>query len=633
MRARLAGAILAAVSLWAPARGQAADAAAIEAIRAKLVALDIEGTVAAVDALLAKGELPDATRVEALDLRAQAHVAGGELDAAERDFRAILPLRPDYAPRAELFGKKGMERFGRVQASMVGTVHVDRTPPDASLVVDGRPVAEDTPGTFKAIAGERSLRVERKGYDAAEVAVRAVAGRETLVKVDLVPNARDIIVLTDIPGVTVALDGVAIGSTAATQAGPGAPAELLIPDVGMGEHAIRLGKSCFAEETLQAMVRVDLADRSPERLRLATMRPARARVSVSGANYPGELRVDGERAASLPLDTFTMCPGRRELEVVASGRTVWSGAVEAGEADMTLDLSPRPSCALVGAEWPKGWSAAASAWSLRGRADLPVSADLTTAAGWKGIELPPGTDLALAVVPRAGIAGDDRELLYSPALGVVEDRVDPPASGRSAWGQPTVGADFVDTSEGVLVAHVTTGGPAALVGLQPADRVLAINARRIVRAADVRAALAPGKLVFEVTSAGATRTIDVVAVEAPRLGSAVGPGESAAVRAAWAAADAAAGGPHAPEALADLATLLERAGRDRVALEAWRRARAMAHVPEGIAARADYALGAAGGPDAVDFLQRARREADAAGNAALAAAAADRLADLGVPSR
>jgi hypothetical protein len=611
---------------------QGADAAALEPIRAKLVALDIEGAIASIDALLATPDVAPATRAFALDLRAQAHVAGGDLDAAERDFREILKQEPDYAPQPQLMGKRGMERFAKVAASMIGTVQLDLDPPDASVLVEGRPVVRSPSGAFKTVAGETTVRIEHKGFDSADVDLRAVAGAVTPLKVALVPNARALIVITDIPGVAVALDGVAAGATA--RVAESAPAELRIDDVGIGEHAIVLEKSCFATESLTEMVRVDLADRSPDRLRQVTMRPAQSRLHLQGAAYAGELRVDGEVAASLPADSVTMCPGRRMLEVVAGGRVVWSGAIEAQEADATVDLAPRPSCALIGAEWPQSWSVAASAWSLRGRADPPAGSDLTAASSWQRIALPPGTDLAVGVIPRNGVAGEDRVLLYSPALGAVEDRASPPPSSRPAWSVITAGADFVDSAAGVLVAKVAPGSPAARSGLQAGDRVLSVSGRRVARAADVRAAVAGGgKVSIDIAVGQGSKAIEVATVPAPSVQSEAGPGESSIVRAAWAAADAAAHGPEAGVALANLATMLERAGRERAAVDAWRTVRAMDSSPAGVIARADYALGAASPSDAKALLERARSEAIAAGDAMLAAAATDRLADLGVAPR
>jgi hypothetical protein len=627
------------------APGPAAEAATLDAIRGQLVALDIEGALAAIDALLAGPSLADATRAVALDLRAQAHVASDDLDAAEKDYRAILELRPGYVPDPQLTSKRAMERFARVAAATVGRVHVDLDPPDAGLLLDGRPVEPVGQGSFKAPAGDRRLRVERRGFDAADVTVHVVAGEETLLKLTLVPNARHVLVRTDVPGVVVMVDGTAAGATGPT-AGAGSenagPAELLLEDVAIGEHAIVLQKSCYATETIQEMVRVDLADRSPERMAVVTMRPARARVATTGAAYAAELHIDGEAVASLPLETFTMCPGRREIEVVASGRVVWSGTLDAGEADLTLDLSPRPNCVLVGAEWPKAWGPAASAWSLRGRVDPPAGADLATAAGWAKVELPQGTDLALGVLPRAGVAGEDRVVLYSPSLGRLEERPVPPPTGRPAWTEPSAGASFADGPAGVVAVTVAPGGPAAAAGLVAGDRVTAAAGRKVSRASEVDAAVvaaAGTRLALEIAPpAGERRALEMATVQRPRLDPDAGEPEGAIVRAAWCAAVAAAGGSDAAAALAQFAVLLERAGRDASAVDAWRKLRAVAGDRLALAARADYALGvasmSAGRPaEAAERFGRARSEATTSGDVGLASAAADRLADCGVAAR
>ena len=90
------------------------------------------------------------------------------------------------------------------------------------------------------------------------------------------------------------------------------------------------------------------------------------------------------------------------------------------------------------------------------------------------------------------------------------------------------------------------------------------------------------------------------------------------------------------QALASLASLLDRSGRDAAALNAWRRVRS---IGDGVlAARASYAVGAAlqasGKPaEAIEAFEQARSAGLAHGELALAAAAIDRLADLGVAPR
>ena len=614
----------------------------LNAIRDQLVALDIEKALAAVDAILSRPDLPEATRVDALDLKAQAHVASDDLAAAEKDYRAILELWAGYVPGRDVTSKKAMDRFIRIQASMIGTVHLDVDPKDASVTVDGRTVAVSANGSLPAVAGERNLRFAHKGFDTQDVAVNAVAGQETLARIRLVPNARSLVVRTDVAGVAVTLDGIASGVTArGGDAGsdPSAPAVLQLEDVTIGEHDLRLAKPCFATETLAEMVSVDLTDRSPKLLRIVAMRPARTTVTATGAAYEGELRVDGERVASLPLTSFAMCPGRRGIEVIASGRVVWAGDVDPEESGLTIDLSPRPSAVLVGAAWPKGWGAAAEVWSLRGRVELPAGVDLTTAEGWTAVGLAPGTDLAIAVIPRAGVAGDDRLVLYGPALNELDERATAPHPSRPPWNVASLGAVFVDGEGGsVVVAAVSAGGPAAQAGLLPGDRLVAIAGRAVANAASARDAVATSgvgtKVALDVAApAGSSRKIECVTLAEPRLSPGSGDDASRVVRAAWASVDAAAEGPGAAIALANLASLLDRAGRGAAALDAWRRVRAIG--VGALAARAAYAVGAGLQADgkrveAIEAFGQARSVGSANGDAALAAAASDRLADLGV---
>jgi hypothetical protein len=527
---------------------------------------------------------------------------------------------------------------------MIGATRIDAEPKDVSVTVDGRPVAPSADGLVPAVAGSRKLSVARKGFDAHDLDVSVVAGQETPVNVRLVPNARSVVVRTDVEGVSVVLDGVPAGETK-RRIGAGndgeAPASVLIEDVAIGEHQIRLSKPCFADESFQEIVSVDVADRSPKQTRVVAMRPARTRVTTTGASYPGELRVDGERAGTLPLTSFERCPGVRTVEVLASGRVVWSGSMRAEEADITLDLAPRPNAVLVGAEWPRSWGAATAAWSLRGRMEPPAGVDLATRAGWERVGLPPGTDLAVAVLRGAGVAGDDRIIVYGPAIKDVEEPASPPLPSPPRWRVPALGAVPVDAGGGaVVLASIAPSGPAARAGLLPGDRLVAVSGKTVSTAAAASDAVSESDaavpLVVDVAPpGGAVRKVECGPTVEPRLVDATN-GASRVVRAAWASVDAAAGGPDAAAALANFALLLEQSGRESAAQDAWRKVRAIADGP--LAARAAYALGAglaARGKrdEAIAAFTQARSEASAIGDPVLAAAASDRLADLGIAGR
>jgi tetratricopeptide (TPR) repeat protein len=213
---------------------------------------------------------------------------------------------------------------------------------------------------------------------------------------------------------------------------------------------------------------------------------------------------------------------------------------------------------------------------------------------------------------------------------------------RPVWSDATLGAVLVDGEAGsVVCAAVSPDGPAARAGLLPGDRVVAIAGRAAISAAVAKSTVvdagARATLVLDVAPpSGSARKIECVTSAVPQIAPPSGNDASNVVRAAWASVDAAAGGSEAAIALANLASLLDRSGRDAAALTAWRRVRS---IGDGVlAARAAYSVGAALQADgksaeAIEAFDQARSVGLALGDLALAAAAIDRLADLGVAPR
>jgi tetratricopeptide (TPR) repeat protein len=174
-------------------------------------------------------------------------------------------------------------------------------------------------------------------------------------------------------------------------------------------------------------------------------------------------------------------------------------------------------------------------------------------------------------------------------------------------------------------------------GLAPGDRIISVAAKDVATLAALRGhldAIPPGAAAaVRVVSPGKDpRDVSLALVADPRL---VVPDDEVAaiVRAAWAAAEGAAGGVDAASALASLAVALEGRGRGADSVAAWRRAKALD--PSSFAVRADYAaavdLAARGkAAEAAELFRRVRESAEPAGELAIGAAAGDRLADLGV---
>ena len=96
---------------------RSASRAALDAIRDDLVGLEFEKALAAIESFLARPELDEVDRAEAVVLRVQAHVAFGDLSAAEQDYREILRMRPTYVPDARLITSCSPLLFAKVTAS------------------------------------------------------------------------------------------------------------------------------------------------------------------------------------------------------------------------------------------------------------------------------------------------------------------------------------------------------------------------------------------------------------------------------------------------------------------------------------------------------------------------------------
>ena len=628
--------------------------AALELAQEDLSALRFEKALAGIQALLAEPALPEEDRVSALVLRSQVHVARGSLDAAVNDYREILAIRPGFVPAQGVTSTKAMARFEKVQKSMVGSVRLALSPPDARVSVDGREVRPGQDGVIAVLAGARVIAASRRGFDPAETQLEVVAGRETELRIELDPNARSIVVRTEPDEVGVRLDGVDVGSTVrpraeGEQSSLRATAELVIDDVPLGEHVITLVKRCYRQEQIRDILAADLMDPSPKAYGPVVLSPLRGRLVLRGGPAGAQILVDGSPAGRLPVEPLSLCPGPVSVQVRSGGRTAWREEAEvAADAETVLDVTPRPNAALVGAsDWPPAWTDLAASFNRTTGLALPSGVDLGTPSAWETVNLPPDTDLALAVVPGGGGQALDQWILYSPILGIVDRPGADLDLRRPVWRAAAFGLRLADSRVGgtCSVVEITPDGPAARAGIHVLDRILAIGGRQVTsarQAVEALAAHSPGEaLRIELASPSGTRTVNCTGSDSPLLLGAPRSPSAAAVRAAWAAADAAVlAEERASDAWANLALLLSRSGRNAQALEAWKRVTWAERAGIGAGTRA-YHLGremAAIGEDA-----SARREfrvaADSRATAfrddgpEIAPAAEDHLADLGEAPR
>jgi hypothetical protein len=632
----------------APPVAPAASESRLEPIRRQIEGARFEAALAAIDALVADPALGLADRAEALALRSQAHVGLGSLDAAERDWREVLRLRPGYAPVESLTPAKALERFRKVQAEIVGQIRLSLDPPGARVTIDGVPYAPDGSGVVHALAGERTVRAEHPGHDPDERIVRVEAGRQTPLTLALLPNARTVIVRTEPDGVVVRVDGVEAGTTVRRDDLAGGPAELVLENLPLGEHAFELSRPCYATQTLRDVLSVDLADRAPKRYETMRLLPARARVSLGGDPAGADVRLDGAVVGRLPIAALETCPGEHVVEVRASGRTVWRERLDLAESSHSkVDVAARPNLVWIARDGaiPTAAREFVSAFTILDRLPLPDAFAPERDASWVALGLSRECDLALALVPSARHGEADAWVLYSPILRIATVLDGPPAgAARPGWTAVTWGFSTADPGDGgaPVVVTVDTGAPAATLGLSPGSRVAAVGGRKVVSSAELRAALAAAPAGRELRvswtdAEGRTKEGSLVGRAGPKLAAERGEPRAAALLASWALVDSIADPDHAPTALASLALLFLDAGHPDLAEQTWRRVAWGDRAGIGEGTKAYYlgvALEAQGKEDAAAALYRqaaatAARTFDDAGPE-VAPAARDRLADLGV---
>jgi hypothetical protein len=620
----------------------------LDAARDDLVGLEFEKALAAIEALLGRPDLNEAARAEALVLRSEAHVAFGDLGAAEQDYRQILRLRPDFVPDSSLTPRKGMERFRKARAALIGDLVLELAPSDTRITIDGRSIEIPTGGKLALVAGEHVVVARRPGFDSLRQTVQVEANQDGRLELRLVPNARSVVLVTEPEGVDVTLDGSWVGRTSRdpdtdrwTAQGP---ARLTLESLPLGEHLFELTLDCHRRERIRDLLTVDLLDWSPKLFPLVTMVEVSSTIVLRDGPEGASVLVDGQRVTRLPADPIAVCPGRRTLELRHADRTIWRSTATLAEAEeVVLRVEPRPNVVLVGpAEWPDGLHALEQQYNTEVDVSLAVPAEPSAAEGWARLALDRDVDLVIA--PRSRPDGGPAWWLYSPHLQAVAP-FDPGAlPGRPLWTSVSWGLFVVDSERygPAVVAQVTPGGAAERAGVRAGDRLTSLGGTQVVGAAQARR-------ILGVASSSAPLDAEWLSPDgAARRGRLAGeptlrliagrPGiVASAVRAAWAVVDAATGEEVAPAARANLALLLSTFGRHELAVQSWRRV----ELPDnagigrgtvqyylgrdlersGAEREAIEALRVAAGSDCTAFDDEGPR---------IAPAARDRLVDLGV---
>lgn len=555
----------------------------LDGARLDLVELRFEQSLATLESLLARADLTLSERIEGWVVRSQAHVAFGDLDAAEEDYRQLLRLQPAFVPDSSLTPGKAMERYRRVRGALIGELVVDVQPPDAEISIDGIPVALTAQLALPMLVGEHRLRAARAGFDAAEAGVIVEAGKSTHLNLRLVPNSRTLVVRTDPADVEVRIDGRLIGRTTAVIGADGwkdakQPAQLVVESVPLGEHVIELSKPCYRDKRSRELLTVDLVDWSPRLLAPSVLVPVSSTLVVVGGTPGAEILVDGERMSRTPSAPIELCPGERRLEIRHGSRRIWTQSLLLeGDRESVVRLAARPNVLILGeGEWPAALMGMASSFNFEGRPQ-PTMLDLEQPRSWEALPLADDVDLVFARRSHEG-----RELgwwLYSPHLRQLSAIDDPPSNFRRPdWQAVTWGLALADSDRfgPALVATVAENGPAAKAGVLPGVRLMSLGGSQVTSAAQAQrllsAASTSAPLAAEwVSHSGHTGHGQMEGRVSPSLDRPGSDPTQNAVRAAWAAVDAATAAEGAAIARANLALLQAQCGMHDEAAEHWRK--------------------------------------------------------------
>lgn len=643
---------------WSQEQDPASVVEILASVRDDLIQLRLEQALASLDGLFERSDLTRQERADAWVLRSRAHVAFGDLDAAMEDYREILNLRPGFRQESSLVTPDAEIRFNKLRAEMISTLRLDIQPADAVLIIDGEKILPSASGTVAVLAGSRRIRLEKRGFDALDEELDLPAGVEFGFQRQLFPNARDVVIRSWVPGVQVLVDGGEAGETA--RAGNGSEdygdsqgGVLVIQDMSLGEHQFEFRLDCYLTQSLKRMVTVDIMEPTP--LLLPRLEMERLQVPlVAKADFPqAEIFVDGDKVGDLQSELLFLCPGERDVEFRAGGRTVYSSRVNARDGEpVEIAATARPTVILAGADsWPAALEQAALRYSRAEMESTPLDRGVNDPERWDPDDFPADVDLVFAVLEKDDL-GVGRMILYSPILDsfqeMTPERVDALSALRPVWMVPAPGVKLVDApgGGGILVAAVRPGGPAGRAGLSPGARLLDLDGQAPAAVVDYEAALAgtaPGEsrtLRFR-TGDGEDDVLEVVVPsgDSPLVAGSAMRGQALPLMAAWARVDMAAYPDRSVSAQANLALALAEAGNFKAAVEAWKRVRWTDRPGIGEGTRAYYlgrVLDRLGRED--EAVRAFRRAASTHATVftddgpGVAPAARDHLADLGVSS-
>jgi hypothetical protein len=451
--------------------------------------------------------------------RAEVHFSFGENDAAGDSMESAIRAYPSFAVNTAMNSPKLAELFTEKQSSIVGFVLSAVTPSDAVIQIEGAPPIYGGQ-QISLLGGSYNLQITRPGYTTIAQTLEVPAGQTTSVQLELTRSSAVLHVLTEVPGVTVFVNGNDSGITAVDPLDETAPASLIVDGVAPGSHTIELQARGYRNRKLELDI-ADMGDYATDLLALDSMRGT---VRLGGLMPEAIVRINGEDQTRTAGDTasFEIPVGENRVEVDYRGIGRFVREVEIADGQSVgFEVELRPLLALLGTlggdqvsaktldEGIRQFFDQSTGWSVvdessqrdtvlggtgldtkRFRELSGASATQIARVDWstlqKACDETIGASAYLISVLSDDLFASSADLWILPAaphpalpqkiraeVGGLEvvSRALAPIGGRPTFTRPWVGVRLIESNaaNGLVVLNVTDGSPAATAGLKTGD--------------------------------------------------------------------------------------------------------------------------------------------------------------------
>lgn len=521
--------------------------------------------------LEARDQLSDAARdmlAHCYFHRAEAHFNFGENAEATSDLESAIRTEPNLEIDEAMISPKLAELLAEARQNVVGLLQSEVQPSDAVAYVEGAPPLH----SGEAIAlldGEYEVRIERPGYQTVEQTVRVPAGQTTNLRVEMARTSAVLDVLTEVPGISVTIDGRAAGTTADEGGGS---ARLAVGGLQPGTHTLELSSRGYRDKQLE----VDLAGLDDYSTDVIALEPMRGTVRLAGLMPQAVVSINGEQQARGAGDTasFDVPAGENTVTVDYRGVGRFVRRVDVGDGQAVgFEVELRPVLALLGVlgadevsardleEGLQAFFRESEAWTVADETE--AGPDLLAGSGfdvrrfrelgmasptqigrvdWKPLQEACDRRIGASAY-LVGVLSDDlfassADLWILPAAPhlarpqKIRTRLGnrdtlfaalEPVGTRPRFVRPWLGVRLIETdaASGLVVLNVTDGSPAATAGLKPGELITEVGGTPVDRVAQLEAILRTAEphtpLELEVSRGGTSRSVSLMLGSSPRV--------------------------------------------------------------------------------------------------------------------